>query len=214
MVHWRHRLPFVIVDIKFFAILYRLSGWITPTDHVNVPVFEIVVSGKGWPCLADGLEIFNLIGEKMKLKYICDWLCLMIYFHPWNDYDSVVRNVNCSSKLQRLVKFVHLLVIFVRRGQEAPLSFTLFGLFSFFYDLTQFHEHELPRCILEQTLLGLCMVRTLFDADRLNAVWHYFVVKLLWQLLHPDLVVAWQETNYLMEHVSLFRDFTAHLFSI
>ena len=192
VIHRWHGCPFVVENIEFFAICDHFFWWITATDHVDKTVFKIVVSGKRRSTYFYGLKFLDLIGQEVKLKYVCDWLGL-IFLHviPWNDNDPIVRGVDCSSILQLLVQLIMLLISSVWWLQLAPPRNISLGVFSFFYDLWELFVHQIPWSILVNTILAFYMVWTFSYVDWLDAKWNNLIVKFLRELLHPHLMIAW-----------------------
>ena len=55
--------PFVVKDIEFLTISNHLLRLITASDHIDKPVFEIVVCSERSPPGLYRLQVFNLVGE-------------------------------------------------------------------------------------------------------------------------------------------------------
>ena len=115
--------PFVIQNVKPFTVSNHLVLLVASTNDINIPVLKLVVRRKGCPCLGDGLEVLNFVGQKMVLKHIVDrhiWRITVIHVSRDDDY-SVVGHVNGPSVLQRLVQLVGLLVVPVAGHYKVPL---------------------------------------------------------------------------------------------
>ena len=115
--------PFVIQNVKLFTVSNHLVMLIASANDIDKPILELVVGREGCPCLGDGLEVLNFVGQKMILKHIVDrhiWSITVIHVSRDDDY-SVVGHVNGPSVLQRLVQLVGLLVVPVAGHYKVPL---------------------------------------------------------------------------------------------
>ena len=123
-IQWRHWDPFIIKNIKFLAVFDHFIILVAPSDHVDIPVFELIMGSERSPPLRNRLQILNLVGQQMELKNISHWLdaigLIVLIYVTWNDNNSVIWNIDSPAIFQRLIQFVGILVIDVLRRSEAP----------------------------------------------------------------------------------------------
>lgn len=121
LVQWRHWDPFVIKNVKFFTFFHHLILFVATAHNVDVPVLELIVGREGGSWLGNGLQVLNLVCQKMILEDIVDWSWWITVIYTSRNYDySVIWDVDSPSVFQRLVQFVTFLVIGVLRNCKVP----------------------------------------------------------------------------------------------
>lgn len=163
--HTRHRHPFIIENVKFFAIINHHLSLIASTHNIYESIFEIVMSSERCPTDGYWLKLLDFVGKQMILKYVCDCLrTYLIHIIAWDYHDPVIRHIDGPSVLEWLIQLELLLITLVLRLLKLPFEAWLGAGLCVLYNLIEIFVHEKSASILEKSFLLLYMRGYFLDA--------------------------------------------------
>ena len=111
MLHVGHLVPFVVENIKLFAVGDHGILVIATAHDVDKTVLEVVVGSETCTALADWWKFLNLIGPQVELEDISDRSChSLIYVISRNDNNLIIRYIDGAAVLKLFVELVVSLV--------------------------------------------------------------------------------------------------------